>query len=327
MTTTNTTKKPASNIAQLIMEVATESKNIDQYGERQGKGVRLDLNGQRTLTTTSSNGVLVPQQLKNDSYIGIAREKSAILQAGAQVVTGFQADVTIPKMSKNVVNKWLGEDEDRPESDPEFELLNVTQKTLGSQVILSRRLHLMTGGGIDKYIEDELSESVASGVDHAAIQGSGNNFQPQGILFNTNIPKGETKASGQWDRESINAAVANIRNAEHSGEISVVCSPTTCEHMQNTYINSRGDDALLQWRDGALRFPNGVKCVSTKKIPNDQVIIGAFENLIIAEFATSELEKSGVGLESKGSVAVRVFTDCDITVKYADAFYILTLKA
>lgn len=285
---------------------------------------------QRDLTVgvAADGGDLVATDLLAGSFIERLENMLAIRQAGATMLTGLNGNIAIPRQTGGATGYWLAENGAPTESNPTFDQVALTPKTVGAFTELSRKLLLQGSIGVEQFIQNELALRLALTMDAAAINGTGASNQPKGILNVTGIGAvagGTNGAAPTWgnvvDLETAvsqdNALLGNLKylsNAKVRGKLKQT------EKAANT--------AQFVWDGNQV---NGYDVVTSNQVPSDLVkgtsgavcsaaIFGNFADLIIGMWGGLDIQVNPYSLDTKGAVRVTAFQDCDISVRHPESF-------
>jgi HK97 family phage major capsid protein len=151
--------------------------------------------------TNSAGGFLTPEPLAT-TVIDRIRNQARVIQAGARTV-GMESDtMAIPRLATGVTGTWRNENTAVNESDPVFERVTFTARTLAVLTRLSYELFQdMTPAGAD-IIETELIQALAVELDRVALRGSGTPPEPKGVKNQTGvttITNGTNGGAMSWD--------------------------------------------------------------------------------------------------------------------------------
>lgn len=152
--------------------------------------------GAKNFMSTSSDSALVPEPLSM-SVIDLARNKSRIFQAGAQVFNMTSKTETIARVTGDPSAQWKAENASHSSSDVGTEPLTFTAKTLIASVKMSVELSEDAPNG-SNIIENSLSQQLALELDRAALVGDGTGASPQGVFGYTGV-----------QTQALNAALSN----------------------------------------------------------------------------------------------------------------------
>jgi HK97 family phage major capsid protein/HK97 family phage prohead protease len=135
--------------------------------------------------TDSAGGYTVPDVLMA-RWIDRLRNALAVVRAGAQTVPLTSDVVKIARLLADPTAAWRAENAAVAESDPTFEAVTFTPRSLDVFTKVSREL-LEDSINIGEMIEASLVRSFAVEVDRVCLAGSGTPPQPRGLRSTTNV--------------------------------------------------------------------------------------------------------------------------------------------
>lgn len=250
----------------------------------------------------------------NVSAVDVLRPWSTVQRAGVSVVSGLQGNVTIPRTTATTTAYWLS-DELAPitESAPTLGQISMTPKTCGALVEVSRMLE-RTAPQLDAYISRELTRTVATAIDQAVLNGSGNLGQPAGVLaapIGTHSGASLSYAGLRAMQET--AASANADDAM----LAVIAAPGVRTTLST---RERATGSGFTWDAGRVV---DAPAFVTSDMPSATLILGDWSQVLVG------LWGPGVALEvnpydadgfKRGSVQVRVMVSVDVAVRQPAAF-------
>jgi HK97 family phage major capsid protein/HK97 family phage prohead protease len=174
--------------------VEERTRHPKEYGTlRLGDCLRAMVTGPRTELekrvlaegTDSAGGFSVPDILMA-RWIDRLRNALVIVQAGAQTVPLTSDVVKIARLASDPTAAWRSENAAVAESDPAFEAVTFTPRSLDVFFKTSREL-LEDSINIGEMLEAALVRSFAVEVDRVCLFGTGTPPQPRGLRTTTNV--------------------------------------------------------------------------------------------------------------------------------------------
>ena len=145
----------------------------------------------RVTTTTTPTGLpggnVIGTYLDPALFIPPLYAALKVREAGARVITGLTSNVDVPRQSQSVTAYWVAENTAITFSDPGFDRVSLRPKHLGTISEFSRNMLLQSTPDIETILRNDMSNVLARGLDAAAINGTGTNNDPVGILNTTGI--------------------------------------------------------------------------------------------------------------------------------------------
>jgi HK97 family phage major capsid protein/ATP-dependent Clp endopeptidase proteolytic subunit ClpP len=318
------------------MEVSDE---IGRQLKRTTNGVfiPLRLGGPRNVLSTASSegGATVATELQE--LIDVLRNRMLVRQMGAQVLSGLSGNVAFPRKTGTGTLYWVGEN---PESgvtagDATFDQLIISPKTAQATTSFSRQLLTQSSLDVEAMVRQDLMDTAAIGIDNAAINGTGQNNQPTGILNTSNIGAvvgGTDGALPTWAHMVALESKIAAGNADF-GSLGYLTNPKVRGILKTTakFTNT----GLEIWQKGqatdGFGEVNGYRAGATMQVPStltkgsstsicSAIIFGNWADLIIGEFGVIEVTVDPYTLADKGQIKVTIHVMVDLGVRHAASF-------
>ena len=272
--------------------------------------------GQRDLTAGTNNqgGFLVPTDHRAGDFVEALRANMVVGQAGATYLTGLSGNVAIPKIASGTAVGWVAEASAPTEGQPVFASIQLTPKNLVGYVEITRNLMLQSSPAVDTVIQQDITNALAVGMDAAALAGSGSSNQPTGILSTSGIGSVSFSSSGSPTFAEIVAIETEIvqDNAGATGMV-YVTTPALNGYLK-TATKDSGSGRFIS--EGGI--VNGYECLHTSSVTANNVILGNFSDLIIAQFGAIEVLTKVEPATGITTLALHMHTD--IGVRHAQSF-------
>lgn len=146
---------------------------------------RVDVRNALSEGTDSAGGYTVPQYLMAQ-LIDRMRAKSVAIRAGALFVPLDTQQTTIARLVSDPAAGWRAENAAIAESDPTFDAVTFTARSLAVLVKISREL-LDDSANIEQALMAAFAGSLAGELDRVSHFGSGTPPEPRGIFNTTNV--------------------------------------------------------------------------------------------------------------------------------------------
>jgi HK97 family phage major capsid protein len=128
---------------------------------------------------------MIPTLLSSE-LIDLARNKAAVLQAGARIIPMANRTVDVAKWSGDPTVAWRAEGATIPASDATIGKVTLSAKSLAGLTIVSREL-LEDAAEVDSQLKEAFAAQVALAIDSAALYGSGAANTPLGVKLTSGI--------------------------------------------------------------------------------------------------------------------------------------------
>lgn len=282
--------------------------------------------------TPTAGGNLVETKLQG--MIDLLRPSSAVVAAGATVMEDLVGNVAVPRMTGGSTMQWVAENSAGAESNPAFDQVPLTPKTVTGFVDLSRRLVLQASTDAIKLVQRDLMDAVGTALDVAAINGSGASNQPRGVLQTAGIGSvagGTNGAAPTYDNMvELETQVANANTPTRN--LGYVTNTKVRGRLQRTqrFTGTNGDPVWAR-EDGADRI-NGRPAAVSNNVPStltkgtstgvcSAILYGAWADLVIGIWGRGvTLMVDPYTNSTTGGVRLIVMLDCDIALRYPTSF-------
>ena len=272
--------------------------------------------GKRDLTVGTDNqgGYLVGTEHRAQDFVEALRAKMVVGQAGGTYLTGLTSNVAIPTIATGTAVEWVAEGAAPTEGQPVFGTISLTPKNLVGYVQITRNLILQSSPQVESVIEDDITNGLAVGLDAAALAGSGSSNQPTGILSTSGIGSVSFSSSGAptfAEIVSVESAIT-VDNAD-SNNMYYVTTPALAGTLKTTTKDSGSGQFISE--NGLV---NGYPILHTSSVTANNIILGSFSDLIVAQFGAVEV-LSDVA-PSTGITTLALHLHADIGVRHAQSF-------
>jgi HK97 family phage major capsid protein len=285
--------------------------------------------GPRREIDTTGEGSVVATNLQAGSFIDILRNQSVALAMGATYIPGLVGNVDIPRQSVAGAAGWIAEGGDAADAELDFDLVQLTPKTIAGKCQMTRRLILQSTPAVEGLVRADLASALALGLDAGAIEGTGASNQPEGILNMTGIATvalGTNGAAMTWAAQVDLVAQVKIANA-FQGSLGFVTNGAAWGHMMVTPKES-GYPVYIIGEPGDKSI--GRRLMVSEQIPSDLTkgtgtslsaeIFGNWADLLVGEWGTMDIFADPYSAGNSGAVIVRAFQDADVAARHEESF-------
>ena len=298
------------SFARAIKQIVKSNGNLDAVDGIEGEMLQEGLRERRELGLTSKGFVIPTMVLEHRASIGqnvttegdggylvqdmpfqfIESLKNALVleKAGATFLTGLVGNLPLLK-GGSFTASWVAEGSNVSFTKEAFTKATMTPKNLMVAGAISKQLLNQTNNLAERLIRDELVKAIAHGLQSAAINGSGANSQPTGILNYVGIGSvvgGDNGASPDWaDIVNLESEVA-VDNAEFANT-AYLTNAKVRGKLKQTLKSSNVSGYI--WEGGEM---NGYPAHVTNAVPSDldkgtstgvcsAIIFGSFSELFM----------------------------------------------
>ncbi|MER2536840.1 MAG: phage major capsid protein [Rhizobiaceae bacterium] len=239
---------------------------------------------------------------------------------GATVMANLTGFLDLPNLASSGTAAWVQENGNATRSAVGFDKVSMGPKTITGEYRLSRRLMLQSGASIEDLLRRDLGFILAQGLDLAAINGSGQNAQPRGILQTPGVDKETTETD-------FSDTTANLISAleidDVTGTAAFLTNPTVMKSVRKIKDN---DDHVIP----ASELFHGQRVEVSTQVPTtigsggdkSALIYGQWGELVIGYWSAVDilLNPYHPDVASNGGALLHAFLDADVAVRHVEAF-------
>ena len=269
----------------------------------------------------TKGGFTVGTDVLGGEMIELLRNKTLIAKLGARQLSGLVGNVAIPRVTGGAIAYWLPETGEVTASEQAFGQLGLTPHRLVGDTAFTKELLMQSSIPVEAFIRDDLMRVLAIALDLAAINGSGSNGQPTGILNVTGIGGVTFGAAATWAKiVDFETQVADA-NADF-GALAYITTPSVRGKWKTVtkIASSQYSDFLWGKGDGEFGEVNGYKAAATKQIPSNKVLYGNLADLILASWAGLDVVVDPYSLKKSGQIEITITQWADVAVRHAGSF-------
>ena len=318
-------------------EIECSQAVADKIG-REARGVFVPNEVQQrdlVVGTTTAGGHLVSTDLLASSFIDLLRNRMSVMRAGAQMLTGLQGNIAIPRMTGAATAYWVTEGNAPTESQQAFDQVTMSPKTVGAFTDLSRKLLLQSSVDVEGLVRRDLATVLGLEIDRVALNGSGSAPQPRGVLQTSGIGAvvgGTNGLAPTWahivelwsDVAAANAdfgTTAFVTNSKVIGKLMTTEKATgTAQFVCPGFPDASGVTSIA-----------GARAVVSNQVPSNltkgtssgvcsAIAFGNWADLIVGMWGVLDLMVDPYSNSTSGTVRVVALQDVDVAVRHAESF-------
>ena len=239
---------------------------------------------------------------------------------GATVMANLTGFLDLPNLASSGTATWVAENGNATRSAAGFDKVSMGPKTITGEYRLSRRLMLQSGAAIEDLLRRDLGFILAQGLDLAAINGSGVDAEPLGILNTSGVDAETTEAL-------FSDTTANLISAleidDVTGTAAFLTNPTVMKAVRKI---KDADDHVIP----ASELFHGQRVEVSTQVPttigagNDKsaLIYGQWGELVVGYWSAVDIliNPYHPDVASNGGALLHAFLDADVAVRHAEAF-------
>ena len=318
-------------------EIECSQAVADKIG-REARGVFVPNEVQQrdlVVGTTTAGGHLVSTDLLASSFIDLLRNRMSVMRAGAQMLTGLQGNIAIPRMTGAATAYWVTEGNAPTESQQAFDQVTMSPKTVGAFTDLSRKLLLQSSVDVEGLVRRDLATVLGLEIDRVALNGSGSAPQPSGVLQTSGIGAvvgGTNGLAPTWAHivelwSDVAAANADFGTTGFVTNSKVIGKLMTTEKATGTaqFVCPGFPDA------SGVTSIAGARAVVSNQVPSNltkgassgvcsAIAFGNWADLIVGMWGVLDLMVDPYSNSTSGTVRVVALQDVDVAVRHAESF-------
>lgn len=299
-------------------------------------------------TSPADGGYLVPEVYASE-IIELLYPATVIYDLGARRLGMDHGNLNLPKLKTGSRAKYTGEQRSIPKTAPKFGNLKLSAKKLTALIPMSNDLLRSTSFDNDVIVGQDVTKQMALGIDWGALQGTGGEFQPLGILHNKGVLSIDTTTLGAEyaSKEGVltamfpNFLVASVlKNNVFADGLGFVFNTSVEQFFKSLRDNVGGFIfAEEMTKNGTLvgypyRATNLLETVGGKT----SIIFGNWNDLVIGEQGALEINTSTEGswTDESGQLVsafeedqtlIRAINHVDTGLRHEESFAVATKVA
>lgn len=275
-----------------------------------------------------SGGFAVPDLLQAEILSAMVPQ-SALLASGAGTIPLDGAKTTvIAAINSLPTASWRGESQAIAESEPVFNAINITAKSLSFYFKMSREL-LADSPNIEGALTVAIAQAFAKELDRAGLRGAGAANEPMGLLSNTNVPRVTNGGSGAALASYANFFSAMQTILQNDGPM-----PTAAIMAPRSLVKLGG---LTDSTGQPIAIPqmlSRMSMVSTSQVPINltvggstdcsEIYVGDFTKFAFCMRENVSIQVLSERFAEAGQIAFVGHVRADVATLYPKAFAIVT---
>lgn len=285
-----------------------------------------------TVGTATAGGHTVDTELLASSFIDLLRNRMAVRQAGATVLSNLTGDLAIPRQTGGATAYWVAESGSPTESQQSVDQVTMSPKTVGAFTDFSRKLLLQSSLDVEMFVRNDLSMVVALAVDLAALHGTGASNQPTGLVNVAGIGSvagGTNGAAPTHDHIVDLETEVSIDNAD-MGRLAYMSNSRIRGKLKKTFVDS-GSNAERVWDSRSGNTPlNGYPAQITNQVASNltkgsgtnlsAIFFGNWADLLLGFWSGLDILVNPYSDSTSGTVRIVALQDVDVAVRHPESF-------
>ncbi len=291
--------------------------------EFRGFGVPHDvLLAKRTLSSggATAGAELVATDLLAQNFIDVLRTTSVAVAGGATVLDGLVGNVSIPRKTSGSTANWIAtEGGAAPNSEPAFDDVSLTPKTVGVYGDYTRQLVLQSTPSVESLLAEDLIEGIGTAVDVAALIGDGTGGSPTGITNTSGVLTSTVASPGSPTWSEIVEFETDVDTANAlGGSPAFVTTPAVVGNLKTTEKVATTGEFMMSDNNSLAGYP----CFRTNNVGSNTIIFGDWTALMIGLWSGVDVTVDPYTSGTTGTVRVVAMQTADVALRHETAFSI-----
>jgi len=307
--------KEAQRAAGFEFEV---SRAAQEKSGKEARGILIPADvlgyGRRDLTVgaASGGGDLVATELMSESFIDLLRKSLVLTQAGANVMTGLQGMVAIPRQSGGATTYHVAESGSITESQLTVDQVTMQPRTIGALTDYSRRLLLQSSVDVENLVRRDLAQQIAIEVENQAINGTGTGSYPLGFLNVTGI---NTESGYTTFADYVNAEAALSTSNALFGNLGYMMNSA----LRGTLKTTEKATNTAQFVYESDNTINGYSAYVSNSMPANTAVFANFSDIMIGFWSGLDIMVDPYTGSASGTVRVVAMQDYDVAIRHPES--------
>lgn len=254
----------------------------------------------------TKGGYVVGTEVRTSDMIELLRNKMLVADMGATSLTGLIGNIAIPKVGGGATAYWLPETGEVTPTEQSFKQLGLVPHRLAADTAYSKELVNQTSLSVEAFVRDDIMRVLAVERDRVAINGSGNDGEPTGIMNVDGIGSVTFGAAPTWGKVvDFETQLANS-NAD-LGRMGYLTTPAVRGKWKTTL--KVANTAAFLWENGSTPgsgMVNGYRAEATNQVPANKVVFANWMDVILAEWAGVDVVVDPYSLKKTGQIEVTI---------------------
>ena len=275
----------------------------------------------RTSMSTSNVANLVESLPRGDMYIDRLQPASAVMDAGATMLSGLSKAISIPKETAELSASFVAEGSAIAESNLTIGSITMTPRRISSTASFTLEALVQSNPQIDNLIRTSLTRQIAQALDDAALEGDGVAPNPTGIVNTSGINTLTTTGSSTMTHAEALDALAKLEEDNvPSGNAVFIMNPTDYATIAATAVDSGSGRFVIE--NGTIL---GRRVVQSTLATAGTVVLGDYSHCMIGMFGGTDVVVDNVTEARSAKVLITQHQMADIAIRHAVAFCAITL--
>ena len=277
----------------------------------------------RALAPTATNGQeLITGEYLPQEFVPALRPVTALSKTGYRIIPSTGHSVSFAVVTQGSTAKMYDLDGNLEDGDLKFATKELKPRKAGVCVPIPYSLLLQARPEIDAIVSDDIVKALDELRDNMALIGTGENNQPVGIAKTVGV--NNVPVSSIFTYEGVCDAERLIRDSNDMSEnlYWVMNSKNYAKFKTTLKDDVAGAEYLME--DGKI---NGYEAVINNSLDDNTIILGNFDELVIADFDGLMLKVDDITFVKKGAVQIIATCAFDCICRRPNSFTVTVAGA
>ena len=264
--------------------------------------------------TTGKGAELVATDYLPQEFTPALRPQHTLEQTGYYTLPVNGNAVQFCVMEEGATASMYGLDGELADGDLTFSTRTLTPKKGGVVIPIPYSLILQARPEVDAIVEADIVDALAELRDKMILVGTGADNQPKGIANTAGVNEMDIDQAFTW--AGVCTMEKLIRDANIFAPLAFVMNSTNKVKYETTLKAENGMEGYLCESDKIKNIPVFIN----NALDDDTIILGAFENVAVADFDAIQLKVDDITLAKKQAIQVIASNAFDVAVRRPKAF-------
>ncbi|HEX6940898.1 MAG TPA: phage major capsid protein [Longimicrobiales bacterium] len=265
--------------------------------------------------------------------IDMLRPRMRVIALGATTLTGLRSPIGFPRQTGASQWTWVPENPgaDVPDTDAVIGQVLLSPKSGSASTAYSRQLLTESSIDVDAFVQNDLNQIAALGIDKAAIDGPSGGDSPVGILNTTGVNVVEIGTNG-GPPTFVHVVQLETEIATDNADIGTLAYLTTpgVRGKLKTTEMFPGTNGMPIWMGGEV---NGYRAEVSTQVPSNltkgtgtnlhAILFGVWSQLLLGYFGAYELIVDPFRLKKQALIEVTAFQMVGTAVRNPESFAVI----
>lgn len=288
-----------------------------------------------TVGSATGGGNLVATQLLGSSFIELLRNAMVLDKLGVTWLRDLNGNLAIPSQTGTATGYWVAESGAPTESQQTVGQVTLSPKTVGAFTDYSRRLLLQSSLDVEAFVRADLAAIIGLTIQLAALNGTGSDNQPTGLLNMSGIGSvagGDNGLAPTYDHMVDLETAISSANAD-VGNLAYVSNSKVRGKLRKTqeFSSTNGKAVWTSGRERGIGEVLGYDAHVTNAMPSNLVkgtsgaacsaiAFGNWADMIIGMWGGLDIMLDPYTGATSGTKRVLALQDVDIAARHAASF-------